>query len=97
MLGVILTGATLLYGQSAEQLFHKNCKKCHGEDGKGHTMVGKMVKSPDLTSDAINKTSDAELANIVSKGKGKMPAFDEKLGGDAGVAKVLTYVRSLKK
>jgi mono/diheme cytochrome c family protein len=60
-------------------------------------MVGKMVKAVDLTSDAVTKTSDAELAAVISKGKGKMAGFGEKLGGDAGVANVLSYVRSLKK
>jgi len=91
-----MTG-TLLYGQSGEQQYQKNCKKCHGEDGRGHTMVGRMVKAVDLTSDAVAKTSDAELAAVISKGKGKMAAFGEKLGGDQGVASVLSYVRSLKK
>jgi hypothetical protein len=60
-------------------------------------MVGKMVKAPDLTSDAVRKASDADLAAIISKGKGKMPGFDEKVGGEAGVTKVLAYLRSLAK
>jgi mono/diheme cytochrome c family protein len=87
----------LLYGQSGEQLFQAHCKKCHGDDGRGQTMVGKMVKASDLTSEAVTKKSDAELAAVISKGKGKMSGLGDKLGGDAGVASVLKYVRSLKK
>ena len=76
----------MLYGQSAEQQYKQNCKNCHGDDGKGHTMVGKMVKAADLTSNAVTKKSDAELAVVIGKGKGKMNGFGEKLGGNTGVA-----------
>lgn len=96
LLATFLASATLLYGQSAEQQYKHNCKKCHGDDGKSHGMVGKMVKAPDLTSDAVTKQSDAELAIVISKGKGKMAAFGEKLGGDTGVADMVSYVRTLK-
>ncbi len=91
-----VAAATLSFGQAAKQ-FEQNCKKCHGEDGKGHTMVGRMVKAADLTSDAVQQKSDAELGLVISKGKGKMAAFGDRLGGDAGVAQVLAYVRALKK
>jgi mono/diheme cytochrome c family protein len=97
LVAALLAGATLLYGQSAQQQYKQNCKKCHGDDGQGHTMVGKMVKAANLTSDAVAKASDAELTVVIDKGKGKMSGFGVKLGGDAGVANMLSYVRSLKK
>jgi mono/diheme cytochrome c family protein len=97
LLTAFLAAATLLHAQSVEQQYQLNCKKCHGDDGKGHTMVGRIVMASDLTSVAVSKKSDAELATVISKGKGKMSAFGEKLGRDAGVATMLNYVRSLKK
>jgi mono/diheme cytochrome c family protein len=93
----LLAGASLLYAQNGEEQYNKNCKKCHGEDGTGHTFTGKMVKAADLTSSATGQKSDAELAAVISKGKGKMAGFGDKLGGDPGVASVMRYVRSLRK
>jgi mono/diheme cytochrome c family protein len=92
-----LAGATLLYGQSADRQFQQNCKQCHGDDGKGRTIVGRIVLSADLTSNTVSKKSDAELAMVISNGKGKMPAFGPQLGGNAGVATMLSHVRSLRK
>jgi mono/diheme cytochrome c family protein len=97
MLVAFLAAASLLHAEPGKEEFRKNCKKCHGEDGKGHTMVGRMVQAADLTSAAVSQQSDAELAAVISKGKGKMSGFGEKLGGDPGVAAVLSYVRSLRK
>jgi mono/diheme cytochrome c family protein len=97
LLAVFIMIAALAYGQSSEEQYKKNCKRCHGEDGKGHTMVGKMVKASDLTSDKVSNATNAELAAVIDKGKGKMSGFGEKLGGEAGVANMVTYVRSLKK
>jgi mono/diheme cytochrome c family protein len=56
-----------------------------------------MVKAADLSSSATGQKSDEELAAVISKGKGKMGGFGDKLGGDPGVASVLSYVRSLRK
>jgi cytochrome c oxidase cbb3-type subunit 3 len=96
LLAMLLCSATTvaLAGSGAD-LFAKNCKKCHGDDGKGHTMVGRMVKAADLTSPAVTGKSDAELTASISKGKGKMAGFGEKLG-DEDVKQLLAYVRTLK-
>jgi mono/diheme cytochrome c family protein len=93
----LLAATSLLYAQKGEELYNKNCKKCHGEDGKGHTFTGRMVKAADLSSSATGQKSDEELAAVISKGKGKMGGFGDKLGGDPGVTSVLSYVRSLRK
>jgi mono/diheme cytochrome c family protein len=93
----LLAGASLLCAQTGAEQYNTNCKKCHGEDGTGHTFTGRMVKAADLTSSATSQKSDAELAAVISKGKGKMGGFGDKLGGDPGVASVLSYVRSLRK
>ena len=60
----------------AASLYSKNCKMCHRADGKGVP----AMKTPDFTNKEwqANRT-DAELIKSVTKGKDKMPAFEEKL------------------
>jgi len=48
---------------------------------------------PDLRSSVVQNT-DAELAQIISNGKGGMPAFKSSLSDDQMHA-LVTYVRSL--
>jgi mono/diheme cytochrome c family protein len=40
--------------------------------------------------------SDAELINIISKGRNKMPRFDDKLSKDQ-IHALVGYIRSLKR
>src|SRR5512133_1479639 len=61
--------------EGAAGLYAGKCKACHGQDGKG-TAVGKKMGSPDLS--ALNK-SEAEIANSIANGKGKMAAYKGKL------------------
>ena len=57
-------------------LYSKNCKMCHRSDGKGVP----AMKTPDFTNKEWQTSrSDAELIRSVTKGKDKMPAFEEKL------------------
>jgi hypothetical protein len=38
--------------------------------------------------------SDADLNNLIAKGKGKMPAYEKSLGADK-ITQVVAYVREL--
>jgi len=62
--------------------FKAKCAACHGADGKGETPTGKAMKIRDLGSAEVQGQSDDALLAIVSKGKGKMPAFEKTLGAD---------------
>lgn len=67
----------------AEANYKKICITCHGADRKGKPAMVKLykVKPSDMdltTKDALSK-SDADLAAIISGGKGKMPANKGKL------------------
>ena len=68
---------------------------CHGPDGKGETPTGKAMKVRSLTSDEVKKESDADLTNIIVKGKGKMPSYDKKLTEDQ-IKDLVKYIRGLK-
>jgi hypothetical protein len=50
----------------------------------------------DFTSDDVQKQSDAQLAAVIAKGKGKMPSYDGKLK-DTEVTGLVAYIRGLAK
>jgi len=60
---------------TAEATYKAKCAMCHGPDGKGETSTGKMMKAGDFASPDVQKMSDADLTDAISKGKGKMPAY----------------------
>ena len=66
----------------AAATFKAKCVACHGADGKGETPAGKAMKIRDLGSAEVQGQSDDALYEIVSKGKGKMPAYEKSLGAD---------------
>ena len=83
--------------QSAgETLFKTKCAACHGADGKGDTPVGKKMGAHDFASPEVQKQSDSELTQIVSKGKNKMPGFEAKLKPE-DIKALVAYVRQLGK
>jgi mono/diheme cytochrome c family protein len=48
-----------------------------------------------LNSPDVKAKSDAQLANTIAKGQGKMPAYAGKLSDDE-IKAAVAYVRSLK-
>jgi mono/diheme cytochrome c family protein len=87
----LLTAAT-----DAASLFKARCALCHGEDGSGNTPTGKALKAKDLRSEETQKKSDAEITEVVTKGRNKMPAFAQKLKPDQ-IQQLVAYVRQLPK
>jgi mono/diheme cytochrome c family protein len=72
--------------------FRAKCAMCHGPDGAG-SQVGKTMNVPDLRSPAVQKQTDAELAQIISDGKGGMPSFKSSLSEDQ-IHGLVTHIRS---
>jgi mono/diheme cytochrome c family protein len=62
-----------------ETLFKAKCAVCHGADGDGETAMGKANKLRELGSADVQKLSDTELAEIIAKGRNKMPAYGKSL------------------
>ena len=79
-------------------IFAKKCVACHGKDGKGNPKMAAMLKAKpedvDLSGDAHQKKSDADLLKIINEGKNKMPVFKGKLK-DEEIRAVLAFVRTL--
>jgi mono/diheme cytochrome c family protein len=57
--------------------FINHCAKCHGKNAEGRRFRG-----PSLISGKVSATSDDELRNIISNGKGHMPKYTNKLTSD---------------
>jgi mono/diheme cytochrome c family protein len=80
--------------RSGATIYAQNCARCHGNDGRAQTPKGRQVDAVDLTSDEW--TPDyARDTRIVTKGKGSMPSFKNKLTA-AEISAVVQYIRRFK-
>lgn len=96
-LGLLAVGAGSSRAQSAgETLFKTKCAPCHGADGKGEVPMGKKLNARNLGSTEVQSQSDAQLIEVVTKGKNKMPAYDGKLSKEQ-ITELVAYVRELGK
>jgi mono/diheme cytochrome c family protein len=73
-----------------------SAQMCHGPDGSAQTTMGKNLKIRDFHSADVEKQSDADLKTVITKGKGKMPAFDGKLTGEQ-IDQLVGYIRQIGK
>ena len=89
--GLFAVGASPAAAQDAAATYKARCAMCHGADGKGGKMGTKDFASPEVKSQ-----TDAQLAEAITKGKGKMPSYEGKLK-DTEIKDLVTYIRSLAK
>jgi cytochrome c6 len=89
--GLIAVCSSSAVAQDAAATYKAKCAMCHGPEGKG----GKMG-TRDFASAEVKAETDAQLTEIITKGKGKMPAYDGKLK-DTEIKDLVTYIRSLAK
>ena len=86
---------TAIRAQSdAAKIFKANCELCHGADGSGNTGPGRAFHAQDLRSSDTQKQTDAQLTQVITKGREKMPAFGSKLKPEE-IEKLVAYVRTL--
>lgn len=77
--------------QDAAATYKAKCAMCHGADGKGGKMGTRDFASPDVKGE-----TDAQLEQIITNGKGKMPSYNGKLK-DTEIKGLVAYIRSLAK
>jgi cytochrome c6 len=80
----------------AEKTYKAKCAGCHGADGTGNPALVKSMGVRDFQSPEVQKESEADLADIISKGKNKMPKYADKLK-EAEIKDLAAYVHSLSK
>jgi len=95
VLAFALVFSTWSLADSGADTFKSKCAMCHGADGKGDTAMGKNMHLRDMGSADVQAQSDADLAGIITNGKGKMPKYDGKLTKEQ-VDDVVKFIRTLK-
>ena len=81
---------------NASATFTSKCAMCHGADGQGKTTMGAKFNIKNLASPEVQKQSDTQLLGIITKGKGKMPAFEKSLSQDQ-VQQLVSHIRAQAK
>jgi cytochrome c6 len=79
----------------AEKTYKAKCVACHAADGSG-SEVGKKLGTRGLHSSQVQSESDADLTQIIAKGKNKMPAYEKSLKPDE-IKGLVAYTRELGK
>jgi mono/diheme cytochrome c family protein len=64
---------------SGEAIYKAKCQACHGADGAGDTVVGKVIGVKPLSDPEVKKYTVPDMIEIVSNGKNKMQSFKDKL------------------
>lgn len=84
------------FADDAAALYKSKCAMCHGATGTGDTPMGKKLAIKSLASAGVQKHTDAQLTQIITKGENKMPAFAGKLT-DAQIKQLVAFVRGFGK
>lgn len=71
---------------AARETYESNCAACHGYDG-----IPMLPNAANFTNGNGTKKADAELLQIIAKGKGDMPPWEDILSGAEQIA-VLAYI-----
>jgi len=96
LLIIALALAPIAFAADGAATYKAKCAACHGADGKGQTMMGKKMGLRDLGSAEVQKQTDQELHAWTADGKGKMPAYKDKLSADE-IKALVTHMRTFKR
>jgi cytochrome c6 len=91
---IFLSLAPSAHAQDAAATFKSKCAGCHGADGTGSAM-GKKMGAHDFTTVEVQGMTDAQLTDIITNGKNKMPKYAS-LPPDQ-IKGLVAYIRTLKK
>jgi len=100
-LALLAAGAVSVRAADAKATWSASCAKCHGEDGKGQTAMGKKNGAKDYTDPKVQDAlkDDAMIKDIkdgVKEGdKTKMKAYGDTLS-DEEIKGLVTYIRGFK-
>jgi mono/diheme cytochrome c family protein len=93
--GLIAACASPALADDVGATYKSKCSMCHGPDGKG-SAVGTKMGARDFAAPEVKAETDAQLTDVITKGKGKMPAYSAKLK-DTEIKDLVTYIRGLAK
>jgi cytochrome c553 len=86
----------------AKALYEKDCAKCHGQDGKGETKMGKKLNAKDYSSAKVqSELKDDQAAKAIKEGlkdsNGKTVMKPAEGLSDADVKGLVAHMRIFKK
>ncbi len=97
-----LFGATLGHAAPVTENWETNCTKCHGDDGKGQTKVGKKLQLKDYTDAKVQaEMKDEDMIKAITEGindkagKEKMKSYKEVLSADE-IKDLVAHIRKFK-
>lgn len=100
---LILAGATMVRAGDIKESWEKDCRKCHGAEGKGDTKMGKKVEVKDYSDAAVQTAmKEEDMVKAIKEGvkdkegKDRMKAYGEAYN-DAQIKEFIALVRSFKK
>lgn len=95
----ILAATAGLYAvaqNSGADVYKAKCQSCHGAEGTPNPGIAKMMGVKPVSDPAVKALSEAQMIEVTTNGKGKMPAYKGKLT-DAQIKDSVTYFRGLGK
>jgi len=100
IVGLALCGVNAM-ADDAKAIFDKECAKCHGQDGKGDTKMGKKLGIKDLTDAKVQASFTDEKAfkaikEGIKDGDKTLMKAAEGLTDDQ-IKALVAYVRKFKK
>ena len=95
-LSILTSGIAGLGQNPGTDIYKAKCQMCHGADGLASTPAGKAMKVVPLNDPQIVHKSDADLIATTMNGKGKMPAYKDKLS-ETEIKQVIDYIRTFQK
>lgn len=93
---LVVALAPVAFAADGAAVYKAKCASCHGADGKGQSAMGKKMNLRDLGSPEVQKQTDKELYDWTADGKGKMPAYKDKLSVDE-INALVKHMRAFKK
>ena len=82
-------------------IYESGCNMCHGPVGVGRPDLAKDLEIDqirmDLTATRNIKKTDAEIIEVIRKGRGRMKGFDQSRIADKNLKALVSYIRKLQK
>ena len=94
---IVCAGAmTSAWAEPTASVYKAKCASCHGPAGDASTPAGKALKVPSFSSEAVLKDTDANMLAIATNGKGKMPAWHDKLS-QGQLKDLIAFIHTMQK
>jgi mono/diheme cytochrome c family protein len=98
VLGLAVAAVTTLPAADAtagKAAYDKSCKSCHGADGTPNPAIAKAMKvdMKDFKSADVQGESEAQIAMVITMGKGKMRPV---ASAAAAAADIAAYIHTMK-